>query len=516
MRDVVRRRRQPGLVVQQRRLEPLVDDGQVRLVLVRRHPGGRERQLVALGDVELVGCRPSTRRRQPRPAQDQLVGAGDRGDHRLAVRWCAGVPRDGRCRSRCGRSTRAGSAPCPRTPVIRRTRSARWSPNGITSTRVTSPVSVRNVVSRIVDVVEVAAGRGVLADRAELPAAVVLGAEEGREAGGGVEARQAQPVDRPVPADQRRGVPVADQRVVLDGQGHVGEASDPALVSIADMTVSAAEVDERLRDRGATLATAESLTGGRLAALLTAVPGSSETYVGGVVSYATSVKIEVLGVPPELVEKYGVVSAECARAMADRGAPGAGSDVRREHDGRRRPRTAGRDRRRHGVRRGGRAGVGVTAVALELVGEPPGRPGPHLRGGAGGGFRDPHRGRNHVSGSVGPLILAGTRKGRAHGAVSSAPRRRAPRPADAARHDPARGVQGGAGQPRLHLRDRARPEGSLLRAARLALHGARRCRSPRCCARSPTRSRSRRPQRRPPRRSPSSRRRGDEVVASAA
>ena len=82
------------------------------------------------------------------------------------------------------------------------------------------------------------------------------------------------------------------------------------------MTVSAAEVHALLRDRGATLGTAESLTGGRLAALLTAVPGSSETYVGGVVSYATAVKTEVLGVPPEVVETYGVVSAECARAMA--------------------------------------------------------------------------------------------------------------------------------------------------------------------------------------------------------
>jgi nicotinamide-nucleotide amidase len=82
------------------------------------------------------------------------------------------------------------------------------------------------------------------------------------------------------------------------------------------MTVSAADVHALLRDRGATLGTAESLTGGRLAALLTAVPGSSETYVGGVVSYATSVKTEVLGVPPEVVETYGVVSAECARAMA--------------------------------------------------------------------------------------------------------------------------------------------------------------------------------------------------------
>jgi PncC family amidohydrolase len=82
------------------------------------------------------------------------------------------------------------------------------------------------------------------------------------------------------------------------------------------MTAPAAEVHALLRGRGATLATAESLTGGRLAALLTAVPGSSETYVGGVVSYATSVKTDLLRVPPDVVERYGVVSAECARAMA--------------------------------------------------------------------------------------------------------------------------------------------------------------------------------------------------------
>lgn len=67
---------------------------------------------------------------------------------------------------------------------------------------------------------------------------------------------------------------------------------------------------------GATVATAESLTGGRLAAALTEVPGSSEVYAGGVVCYATAVKVATLGVPEEVVEKYGVVSAECARAMA--------------------------------------------------------------------------------------------------------------------------------------------------------------------------------------------------------
>ena len=71
-----------------------------------------------------------------------------------------------------------------------------------------------------------------------------------------------------------------------------------------------------LRSRHETLGTAESLTGGLLGELLTAVPGSSTFYVGGVISYATEVKQRLLGVSPETVEKYGVVSAECAEEMA--------------------------------------------------------------------------------------------------------------------------------------------------------------------------------------------------------
>jgi len=67
---------------------------------------------------------------------------------------------------------------------------------------------------------------------------------------------------------------------------------------------------------GATLATAESLTGGRLAATVTAVPGASASYLGGFVTYATELKESMLGVPPALVERYGVISGECARAMA--------------------------------------------------------------------------------------------------------------------------------------------------------------------------------------------------------
>lgn len=72
-----------------------------------------------------------------------------------------------------------------------------------------------------------------------------------------------------------------------------------------------------LEQQGATLATAESLTGGLLAEILTATPGASKTYVGGIVSYATALKTGLLGVPEAVVEAHGVVSAECARAMAE-------------------------------------------------------------------------------------------------------------------------------------------------------------------------------------------------------
>ena len=82
------------------------------------------------------------------------------------------------------------------------------------------------------------------------------------------------------------------------------------------MTDLEKRVHQRLLAAGATVATAESLTGGRLAAALTATPGASATYVGGAVTYATDLKISLLGVDPALVERHGVVSAECAKAMA--------------------------------------------------------------------------------------------------------------------------------------------------------------------------------------------------------
>lgn len=73
------------------------------------------------------------------------------------------------------------------------------------------------------------------------------------------------------------------------------------------------EVLEKLK--GKTLVTAESLTGGGIGAALTAIPGSSEVYKGGVICYTDWVKENVLGVPAEILERYGAVSTWTAGYM---------------------------------------------------------------------------------------------------------------------------------------------------------------------------------------------------------
>ena len=67
---------------------------------------------------------------------------------------------------------------------------------------------------------------------------------------------------------------------------------------------------------GKTLVTAESCTGGGIGAALTAVPGSSKVYKGGIISYTNAVKVKQLGVDPELLDRVGAVSALVAEAMA--------------------------------------------------------------------------------------------------------------------------------------------------------------------------------------------------------
>ena len=79
----------------------------------------------------------------------------------------------------------------------------------------------------------------------------------------------------------------------------------------------ASVVLEQLRQRGETLAVAESCTGGGLGAALAAVPGASDVFQGGVIAYANAVKQGLLGVPAALLETHGAVSDPVAMAMAE-------------------------------------------------------------------------------------------------------------------------------------------------------------------------------------------------------
>ncbi len=70
------------------------------------------------------------------------------------------------------------------------------------------------------------------------------------------------------------------------------------------------------REKGVTIATAESCTGGMIGTTLTSIPGSSDVFLGGIISYANSAKEALLGVPHETLAAHGAVSQETAEAMA--------------------------------------------------------------------------------------------------------------------------------------------------------------------------------------------------------
>ncbi|RMG93705.1 MAG: CinA family nicotinamide mononucleotide deamidase-related protein [Deltaproteobacteria bacterium] len=124
----------------------------------------------------------------------------------------------------------------------------------------------------------------------------------------------------------RAAMPLVDVTFVLDARpsGEVLDAMDrivaealaPALygIGMADLPT---RVLAALRQHGHTLATAESCTGGRVAAQITAVPGASSVFAGGVVAYANRIKTALLGVSEEDLARHGAVSEQVARAMAD-------------------------------------------------------------------------------------------------------------------------------------------------------------------------------------------------------
>jgi len=109
-----------------------------------------------------------------------------------------------------------------------------------------------------------------------------------------------------------------EQEIVARLEGHVFGADDETLESVL--------VSRFIADRR-TIATAESCTGGRIAARLTSVSGASQTFLGSIVAYDNVVKAETLGVSAQLLADFGAVSCEVVAAMAEGVRKRLGSDV---------------------------------------------------------------------------------------------------------------------------------------------------------------------------------------------
>jgi nicotinamide-nucleotide amidase len=90
---------------------------------------------------------------------------------------------------------------------------------------------------------------------------------------------------------------------------------------------AAARVLAAARAHGLTIATAESCTGGLIAAALTAIPGSSDVMLGGFVTYSNALKTAVLGVPATLIAQHGAVSEAAAAAMVAGALERSGADL---------------------------------------------------------------------------------------------------------------------------------------------------------------------------------------------
>ena len=110
---------------------------------------------------------------------------------------------------------------------------------------------------------------------------------------------------------------------IWSSESKEGDVTD----TLQELRALSAEVGRLLRERGKTLATAESCTGGLIGHIITETPGSSAYFLGGIIAYSNTVKERLLGVRPETLNEEGAVSAACAAEMAQGARVRLGADI---------------------------------------------------------------------------------------------------------------------------------------------------------------------------------------------
>ncbi len=115
------------------------------------------------------------------------------------------------------------------------------------------------------------------------------------------------------------------EKVIEPVDAEIRRRLGDAVFGVDDVTLEEAVV-ELLRECSKTVGVAESITGGEICARITNVPGCSEVFAGGFVTYALEAKIELLGVPKTVLERFGPVSSETAQAMAEGARERLGTD----------------------------------------------------------------------------------------------------------------------------------------------------------------------------------------------
>ena len=120
--------------------------------------------------------------------------------------------------------------------------------------------------------------------------------------------------------------PASARKALEQTMAEVEATLGPIAFSRDDVTLQETVIG-KLREAKLTIATAESCTGGLIGKMFTDVPGSSDAYAGGWVTYSNQMKIQQLGVTPEAIQKHGAVSREVVRQMAEGAMERSGADL---------------------------------------------------------------------------------------------------------------------------------------------------------------------------------------------